>query len=244
MSSGVIIVPPVMKVFRPPRARRSPDARAAPTLRRDLRHAPLKRPCSRPGSYQRSSGVPVPGDNTPPDHRRQGRKVIPEPATRPRPSGPTKHGNGRDGPHGRNLARIHPRVQHVPAPLAHGPRHPPAARGARTARTRRRVHVLRRQGAHGRVPLGRRGGAGSAGTGTRSEGMATIHCVRPDGRQVAAAGGPLPVRPSDGVLGTRHLRGRRLGVRRRMGQGGGGSHAWCASNATTRGATKSSPATA
>ena len=31
--------------------------------------------------------------------------------------------------------------------------------------------------------------------------------------------GPLPVRPSDGVLGTRHLRGRRLGVRRRMGQG-------------------------
>lgn len=39
-------------------------------------------------------GVPVPGDNTPPDHRRQGRKVIPEPATRPRPSGPTKHGNG------------------------------------------------------------------------------------------------------------------------------------------------------
>ena len=30
----------------------------------------------------------------PPDHRRQGRKVIPEPATRPRPSGPTKHGNG------------------------------------------------------------------------------------------------------------------------------------------------------
>ncbi|MSR96363.1 hypothetical protein FYJ31_07905 [Bifidobacterium sp. WCA-178-WT-4B] len=37
----------------------------APTLRRDLRHAPLKRPCSRPGSYQRSSGVPVPGDNTP-----------------------------------------------------------------------------------------------------------------------------------------------------------------------------------
>ena len=94
MSSGVIIVPPVMKVFRSPRARRSPDARAAPTLRRDLRHAPLKRPCSRPGSYQRSSGVPVPGDNTPPDHRRQGRKVIPEPATRPRPSGPTKHGNG------------------------------------------------------------------------------------------------------------------------------------------------------
>lgn len=82
-----------MKVFRSPRARRSPDARAAPTLRRDLRHAPLKRPCSRPGSYQRSSGVPVPGDNTPPDHRRQGRKVIPEPATRPRPSGPTKHGN-------------------------------------------------------------------------------------------------------------------------------------------------------
>ena len=65
MSSGVIIVPPVMKVFRSPRARRSPDARAAPTLRRDLRHAPLKRPCSRPGSYQRSSGVPVPGDNTP-----------------------------------------------------------------------------------------------------------------------------------------------------------------------------------
>lgn len=54
-----------MKVFRSPRARRSPDARAAPTLRRDLRHAPLKRPCSRPGSYQRSSGVPVPGDNTP-----------------------------------------------------------------------------------------------------------------------------------------------------------------------------------
>lgn len=38
---------------------------AAPTLRRDLRHAPLKRPCSRPGSYQRSSGVPAPGDNTP-----------------------------------------------------------------------------------------------------------------------------------------------------------------------------------
>ena len=38
----------------------------APTLRRDLRHAPLKRPCSRPGSYQRSSGVPAPGDNTPP----------------------------------------------------------------------------------------------------------------------------------------------------------------------------------
>lgn len=31
----------------------------------------------------------------PPDHRRQGRKVIPEPATRPRPSGPTKHGNGQ-----------------------------------------------------------------------------------------------------------------------------------------------------
>ena len=31
-----------------------------------VRHAPLKRPCSRPGSYQRSSGVPVPGDNTPP----------------------------------------------------------------------------------------------------------------------------------------------------------------------------------
>ena len=28
------------------------------------------------------------------------------------------------------------------------------------------------------------------------------------------------------------------------GSGGGGSHAWCASNATTRGATKSSPATA
>ncbi|RHM00537.1 hypothetical protein DWZ85_03445 [Bifidobacterium longum] len=65
MSSGVISVPPVMKVFPSPRARRSPDARAAPTLRRDLRHAPLKRPCSRPGSYQRSSGVPVPGDNTP-----------------------------------------------------------------------------------------------------------------------------------------------------------------------------------
>ena len=31
-----------------------------------VRHAPLKRPCSRPGSYQRSSGVPIPGDNTPP----------------------------------------------------------------------------------------------------------------------------------------------------------------------------------
>ena len=30
-----------------------------------VRHAPLMRPCSRPGSYQRSSGVPVPGDNTP-----------------------------------------------------------------------------------------------------------------------------------------------------------------------------------
>ncbi len=32
---------------------------------------------------------------TPPDHQRQGRKVIPGPATRPRPSRrPTKHGNG------------------------------------------------------------------------------------------------------------------------------------------------------
>ena len=61
-----------------------------------VRHAPLKRPCSRPGPYQRSSGVPIPGDNTPPDHRRQDERVIPEPATWPRPSGPTKHGNGHE----------------------------------------------------------------------------------------------------------------------------------------------------
>ena len=67
---------------------------AAPTLRRDLRHAPLKRPCSRPGSYQRSSGVPVPGDNTP-GSSTTGQESHTEPATRPRPSEPTKHGNGR-----------------------------------------------------------------------------------------------------------------------------------------------------
>ena len=59
-----------------------------------VRHAPLKRPCSRLGSYQRSSGVPVLGDSTPPDHQRQGERVILEPATRPRPSEPTEHGNG------------------------------------------------------------------------------------------------------------------------------------------------------
>ena len=49
---------------------------AAPTLRRDLRHAPLKRPCSRPGSYQRSSGVPAPGDNTPPGSSTTGRILV------------------------------------------------------------------------------------------------------------------------------------------------------------------------
>ena len=39
-----------------------------------VRHAPLKRPCSRPGSYQRSSGVPIPGDNTPPGSSTTGRE--------------------------------------------------------------------------------------------------------------------------------------------------------------------------
>ncbi|RSX51328.1 hypothetical protein D2E24_1891, partial [Bifidobacterium samirii] len=40
------------------------------------------------------SGRPRSRRRHPPDHQRQGEKVIPEPATRSRPSGPTKHGNG------------------------------------------------------------------------------------------------------------------------------------------------------
>ncbi len=51
----------------------SPDARAAPTLRRDLAMRPLKRPCSRPGFSRRSSGIPIPATN-PPDHRRRAGK--------------------------------------------------------------------------------------------------------------------------------------------------------------------------
>ena len=56
-----------------------------------VRHAPLKRPCSRPGSYQRSSGVPVPGDNTP--------RIIDDRAGK-------SYRNRRPGPDHRNLPNM------------------------------------------------------------------------------------------------------------------------------------------
>lgn len=59
---------------------------------------------------------------------------------------------------------------------------------------------------------------------------------------------PLPAGPTRSTVRRRpgHATSTRKAIGRTPthGSGGGGSHAWCASNATTRGATKSSPATA